>query len=131
MPQDKNACWVCGRRHEGKCAWFAHPDKGTKNVPWAKSEAGKRQIDHKVAATQGALQVLNVYKHWTGTKHEDYSKEEVDRLKIKMESDKPGHRAKGKTAEMLLNVTEVGNEKIDNSNPSSPPTTKLNAVLMP
>ncbi len=81
-PQEKTTCWVCGRRHEGKCAWFAHPDKGTKNVPWASSEAGKRQIEHKVAATQGALQVLNVYKHWTGTKHEDYSKEEVDRLKI-------------------------------------------------
>jgi len=119
----KPECWVCGRKHDGKCGWFNHPERGSKNVVWAQSAAGKRQIEHKVAQLQGTVSVLNVYKHWTGSKFENYTREEVDSLKLKSNEPKPGHQAKGKIAELLLNVTEVESENVDTSNP--PPTSAI------
>ena len=120
-------CWVCGRTHNGMCAWFNHPLKGSCHIKWIESEGGKRasqDINNVGWQLFKGAKVLNPRKGWDGKKIIDLSTEEMNKLKSSTEAKKtPSGSGKGKIAEMLLNVSEVKRHDII-TDPSTEISTK-------
>jgi hypothetical protein len=118
--KESNPCWVCGRAHGKYCNWFKHPLKGDKDVIWAQSVNGKKAIALNAHSTHNGVHVLNPYKYLDGSVVKEYTKEEVDKLKVGTSS-KTTNAVKGKMAEMILNVTEK--EELDEVISNLPPET--------
>jgi hypothetical protein len=118
-PPTQEACWVCGKftHKPEKCRWWHHPCKGKRGMLWENSVNGKLQIAlGKALPNKGgkASPGLNPFFAPTpdGKNLKELTKEEVDAI-----AEKAGKMAKGKMAEMLLNITEVEGTAADVANP--------------